>query len=79
MRLKDNLDVGVFLAEVGECKGEVIFETKENDRLNLKSTLAKFVFAAIADKPEFMEISMVRCSEPEDEKRLSKFFIEDLT
>ena len=46
MKLKQGIDLSAFLKTVQQCAGEVIFETDEGDRLDLKSTLSQFVFTA---------------------------------
>ena len=46
MNLRDHIDYSAFLRTVHQCRGEVLLVTPEGDRLNLKSTLSQFVFAA---------------------------------
>lgn len=53
MRLNKNIDIVSFLNDVKKCNGEVLFETKEGDRLNLKSALSQYVFF-IADTKDLI-------------------------
>lgn len=46
MKLKPDIDLPEFFHAVHTCRGEVLFETPEGDRLNLKSALSQFVFTA---------------------------------
>lgn len=46
MKLKQNIDYSAFLRTVQACRGEVVLTTGEGDRLNLKSALSQFIFAA---------------------------------
>ena len=44
MRLKKDVSTVNFINRVEQCTGEVIYETAEGDRLNLKSQLSKYLF-----------------------------------
>lgn len=46
MVLKSGIRLPDFFQAVHSCHGEVLFQTPDGDRLNLKSTLSQFVFAA---------------------------------
>ena len=46
MYLKPDINLPEFFQAVHTCRGEVLFETPEGDRLNLKSALSQFVFTA---------------------------------
>lgn len=41
MTLTSHTDFAAFLEAVQQCRGEVLFCTREGDKLNLKSTLSK--------------------------------------
>ena len=47
MKLRPEIDLSAFLKAIQGCAGDVIFETEEGDRLNLKSMLSQFVFTAV--------------------------------
>ena len=49
MTLTSHTDFAAFLEAVQQCRGEVLFCTREGDKLNLKSTLSKYLFAALAE------------------------------
>ena len=68
--LKQYID---FVEAVQSCEGEVIFCSAEGDRLNLKSTLSQFVFAAACGEREFLTAGHVECADPEDYNRLEEF------
>lgn len=46
MNLKPDISLHDFFQAIHACRGEVLFETPEGDRLNLKSALSQFVFTA---------------------------------
>lgn len=46
MSLKPGINLQAFMRAVRQCSGDVLFETEEGDRLNLKSALSQFVFAS---------------------------------
>lgn len=78
MRIKKDINFDDFMAQVSNCKGEVVFYTDEGDILNLKSTLSKFVFASLADKPEFLYSGNVKSDVESDYKLMKEFLVEDL-
>lgn len=76
MKLKENCDIVAFLHAVQQCRGEVFLVTKEGDRLNLKSTLSRYVFAVIAENGKLMAESRVECGEP-DRKVLEAYIAQN--
>ena len=46
MNLKPDINLSESYRAVHSCRGEVLFETPEGDRLNLKSALSQYVFTA---------------------------------
>jgi len=56
MTLTSHTDFAAFLEAVQQCRGEVLFCTREGDKLNLKSTLSKYLFAALAGNEELLRI-----------------------
>lgn len=76
MRLKSNCDIVAFLNAVQKCEGEVFLVTKEGDKLNLKSTLSRYVFAVIAENKKLMAESAVECTEA-DRKVLAEYIAEN--
>ncbi len=75
-RLKDQTPNAAFLQRVKECKGEVLFLTEEGDKLNLKSALSQFVFAASYLKPEIVRDAVIVCTEEGDYRILADFLTE---
>ena len=54
MTLTSHTDFAAFLEAVQQCRGEVLFCTREGDKLNLKSTLSRYLFAALAGNEELL-------------------------
>ena len=59
MKISTHIDLSAFLAVVQHCRGEVLFCTAEGDKLNLKSTLSTYLFAAMAGNTALLESSSV--------------------
>lgn len=76
MRLKDNCDIVAFLDAAQNCASDVFLVTKEGDRLNLKSTLSRYVFAVIAENNELMAQSEVECT-AEDRRILAGYIVKN--
>ena len=72
MRIKEHTDFMRFLKAVRECSQDVLFQTDEGDRLNLKSALSQYVFAMIFSKPELLCAGKIWCAR-EDFPKLSEF------
>ena len=66
MTLTSHTDFAAFLEAVQQCRGEVLFCTREGDKLNLKSTLSKYLFAALAGNE-----GKIVCQFPQDEEKLT--------
>lgn len=74
MKLKPNIKTPAFFEAVQACSGSVFFETEEGDNLNLKSTLAQYIFATvIAEKLQSLD-GCITIQNPEDAARLHDFF-----
>lgn len=67
MKLKKDVSTADFINCVDRCAGEVLFETLEGDRLNLKSQLSKYLFLVAVNTPNAVGLSdgAILC-EPED-------------
>ena len=73
MKLNANINIPAFLQAVQTCRGEVCLVTEEGDKLNLKSVLSQFVFAAvIAGKLQNFE-GFITVQNPQDEALLRDF------
>ena len=73
MKLKQQADLAAFLEAVGQCRGDVHFNTAEGDSLNLPSVLSQYVFAALAGKPELWRSGEIVCDAAADLLRLHDF------
>lgn len=74
MKLKSEIDLSAFLKAIQGCTGDVIFETDEGDRLNLKSALSQFVFTAVMAS-RLSDIPGQICCEGQDIPLLQKFLM----
>ncbi len=73
MHLKDDVNFSQFMQAVMACKGDVWFCTNEDDRLNLKSMLTRYIFAAlVSNKPLLLESTVV-LNNAEDAETLAPF------
>lgn len=71
MNLAANADLSAFLDAVQKCSGDVLFYLPQGDKLNLKSTLSQYLFAALAGKEEMLKKGRIVCLLPQDEKKLA--------
>ena len=73
MKLKQQADLAAFLEAVGQCRGNVHFNTAEGDSLNLQSVLSQYVFAALAGKPELWRSGEIVCDTAADPFAAARF------
>lgn len=73
VRLKQKTDIIQFLKKIQSCASDVWFLTKEGDRLNLKSTLSKYLFASISSQDEMLENGQIECRYERDYQVLAQF------
>lgn len=76
MRLKDNVDVSMFLETAEKCSGDVFFHTHEGDILNIKSLLSRYVVVSVC-KPGELQKARIVCTDEEDYVVLSDFLQPD--
>lgn len=76
MKLKKSANPAEFIRAAKKCGHDLYFETEEGDRLNLKSTLSDYIFAASAVDREFLEKGKIVC-EDEDDYRVIADYIEE--
>lgn len=77
MKLLDDINLADFFRKVQTCRGEVLLVTSEGDRLNLKSALSQFVFAAaIRGNLQFSGASIL-LEYPGDKDTLTDYIRED--
>ena len=72
MKLKRDIDLGALLQAAQACRGDVLFLSSEDDRLNLKSQLCSYVFLILAKHREILNTGELLFS-PEDADCLSAF------
>lgn len=75
MKLNPNCNFTRFMSAVSECRGDVFFETSEGDVLNLKSELCRYVFAVVLTKPQLLENSTLKCTDPKDKELILPFLL----
>lgn len=73
MNLKEDFNMGEFMAVAKNCTGDVFFHSKEGDIINLKSLLSQYVLASIACRPDLLKNARVVCTKDEDYAKLSEF------
>ena len=73
MKLTNKIEVTDFLLAIKNAKGEVWLESKEGDRYNLKSTLARYVAIAALIEHCGNDLELF-CALPEDEQLFYHFF-----
>ena len=73
MHINPNINILNFLKQVQKCNGEVLFETSEGDRIDLKSTLSQYIFFTIVSNPELLQSGTIRFEQDEDIKLLKNF------
>lgn len=75
MKLRTIEQVSAFLATVDSCDGNVWLQTKDGNKLNLKSKLFQYVAisALLKDEDEVLELF---CALKEDEQKFLQYFTE---
>ncbi|WP_130838305.1 polya polymerase [Lachnoclostridium sp. Marseille-P6806] len=73
MKLKKNADLIRFIKTAARCRGEVLYQTAEGDRLNLKSTLSQYLFATAAGGEGFIPGGELCCELEADAELLKEF------
>ncbi len=66
MKIRKETDIVAFLKQVLSCRGRVEFLTAQGDRLNLKSSLARYILAALCVNREISDSGEVLCENEED-------------
>ena len=73
MKLKASADLSAFLNAIQECYDEVFFITPDGDRLNLKSTLSQYLFAASSGNKALLKDGEIICQAQTDYVRLLNY------
>ena len=71
MKLSNIGEVNDFLDVLDRCEGDVWLQSTEGDKINLKSSLSRYVAVAELIKDEGKNLELF-CSSPSDE---AKFFV----
>ena len=77
MKLKPDINISAFLQAAQTCQGEIYFITPEGDRLNLKSTLMKFVFVTVFAGKLRNQNGQIEVKNPQDLIRLRDYFVQE--
>lgn len=76
MRLKTNINLQEFFKALNYCSGEVYYDTKEGDHLNLKSQFSQLVLSVLYNQ-EYSHLSgIITLQIDSDYSVLSKFIYE---
>lgn len=73
MRISNIKQLDEFLAKINSCTGDVWLESRDGDRINLKSRLSQFVAIGALLTVEGDNLELY-CSNTEDEMRFLEFF-----
>lgn len=73
MKLKENTDLIGFIKTIKNCRQDVFFCTAEGDRLNLKSTLAQYLFSTLSGNGDILQSGNIECGEPSDYQMLEAY------
>lgn len=76
MLLKNNIDYVAFLHKIRDCSGEVHFESREGDNLNLKSVLSQYIFVFAVHNSDIVRGGTVTCTDSSDYKLLEHYLTE---
>ena len=60
-------------SDLSNCRGGVWYLSAEGDRLNLRSTLSQYLFAASSGNRQFLHGGTVQCEDPDDWAVLREF------
>lgn len=66
MKIRKDADIVAFLKLVKSCQGRVEFLTAQGDRLDLKSSLARYILAALSAKGCVSDSGEVACENADD-------------
>ena len=72
--LKPHINIADFLHAVDLCDKEVLFESREGDRLNLQSQLSKYLFLTVGLDLQYLKSCRISCTAA-DAARLSDFIV----
>ena len=73
MKLREGADLIRFIRTISNCRGGVWYLSAEGDRLNLRSTLSQYLFAASSGNRQFLHGGTVQCEDPDDWAVLREF------
>lgn len=73
MRLRRDIEVDDFLKTIDQCCGEVYLVSTQGDKLNLKSTLSRYISMGrlLSEEGDSLELF---CDKREDEQKFFSFF-----
>lgn len=73
MKLKKGIDIEQFMERVKQCDGDIHFCTEEGDILNVKSTLAQYIFMVVIRQEQLMLNGHLEFSNDADAEILRDF------
>ena len=76
MRLSNISEVNEFLRTVDRCTGDVWLESADGNKINLKSKLSQYIAISALINIEGDSLELF-CSNPEDQMRFFKFFLDN--
>ncbi len=76
MKFAKNFDPVGFWKAVMQCRGEVRFCSMQGDILNLKSTLAQYVFSSVLGRKDLIDGGRIEFENEADRERLRPYMEE---
>lgn len=71
--ITDQMDLNALKTLVDECDHDVYYESRDGDKIALKSTLGQFIFFSLNDALDIIpQDSWIHCVGVSDHKRLSQ-------
>ena len=75
MKINTTADFSDISENLSHCTGDVYFDTKEGDHLNLKSSLSQLIFLEVILKKADELKAEIICENEADYQLLSKYFL----
>ena len=75
MKINKITNMGKFFEVVDSCDGSVMLTSKNGDRINLKSQLAKYVAFASVFTNEIVDELELECENPNDANKFLEFLL----
>lgn len=75
--LKQEVNFHDFFKQIQQCSADVYYVTAQNDYLNLKSELSRYLFVSAAASKGILSDGQIRCKDPQDYEKLKEYLEEN--